>query len=440
MTSTSPDLRTTVAADKTERWHRLRQAALTLFEERGFAAVSIDDIAAAAGVSRRTFFNHFETKAGALFDPAPGEAAQVAELLAREVGADPWAALTRALKAYLAEELRTVSARRRILAGQPELNRFLLLANMYFEESVLAWLGGRGITGLHARAMSSMALACVREAFTAWDAESGQARLFELLDQLFALAAAGTAAIRATGAADRVTDRTTGRITDGATNRATGRTTERDRDRATPKAGQTRSRILLTAERLFAEHGVFAVSNRQISEAAGQGNNAAVGYHFGTKSDLLRAIVDDHTTRLERIRERLLRDRGDSTELRDWVACVVLPFTDHLSSLGTPSWYARLAAQIMTEPRLRELVAGGLHDAPGFHTVVAGLHRCLPGLPPELRRRRDDMARTLLVHTCAHRERTLPMDADAARAAWEATAAELMDAVEGLYLAPASSH
>ncbi|MEV0038015.1 TetR family transcriptional regulator, partial [Streptomyces sp. NPDC050804] len=43
----------------------------------------------------------------------------------------------------------------------------------------------------------------------------------------------------------------------------------------------TRELILVTAERLFAEHGVFAVSNRQVSEAAGQGNNAAVGYHFG---------------------------------------------------------------------------------------------------------------------------------------------------------------
>ncbi|UBU18964.1 TetR family transcriptional regulator [Nonomuraea gerenzanensis] len=206
------------------------------------------------------------------------------------------------------------------------------------------------------------------------------------------------------------------------------------------KAGQTRSRILLTAERLFAEHGVFAVSNRQVSEAAGQGNNAAVGYHFGTKADLLHAIVEHHTTQLEQIRARLLRANGDSPELRDWVACVVLPFTEHLSDLGSPSWYARLAAQIMTEPQLRELAATGLHDAPHFYAVVAGLHRCLPALPPELRRRRDDMARTLLVHTCAAREHTLPDDADAARAAWSATAAELIDAVEGLYLAPATSH
>ncbi|WP_345577017.1 TetR/AcrR family transcriptional regulator [Nonomuraea rosea] len=419
MTSTSPGTRTTVAADKAGRWHRLRQAALTLFEQRGFDAVSIDDIAAAAGVSRRTFFNHFDTKAGALFDPALGEAAQVADLLAREVGADPWVALTRALKAYLTAEHRTVSARRRILAGQPELNRYLLLANMHFEESILGWLGDRGITGLRARAMSSMALVCVRESFMAWDSEGGPARLFEILDQMFALAAAGTATI-------------------GAASAASAARTDPAADRTTAKAGQTRSRILLTAERLFAEHGVFAVSNRQISEAAGQGNNAAVGYHFGTKADLLHAIVGHHTTQMERMRDHLLRARRDSTDLRDWVACVVLPFTEHLSSLGTPSWYARLAAQIMTEPQLRELAAAGLHDAPNFYAVVGGLHRCLPALSPELRRRRDDMARTLLVHTCARRESTLPADADAARAAWSATAAELIDAIEGLYLAPAT--
>ena len=45
----------------------------------------------------------------------------------------------------------------------------------------------------------------------------------------------------------------------------------------------TRELLLNTAERLFAEHGVAAVSNRQICEAAGQGNNYAIGYHFGSR-------------------------------------------------------------------------------------------------------------------------------------------------------------
>ena len=56
----------------------------------------------------------------------------------------------------------------------------------------------------------------------------------------------------------------------------------------------TRELILTTAERLFAEYGIEVVSNRQISEAAGQGNNAAVNYHFGTKADLVRAIMAGH--------------------------------------------------------------------------------------------------------------------------------------------------
>ena len=58
------------------------------------------------------------------------------------------------------------------------------------------------------------------------------------------------------------------------------------------RASSTQEAILVAAERLFAEHGVFAVSNRQVSEAAGQGNNAAVGYHFGT-NDYALFMQDD---------------------------------------------------------------------------------------------------------------------------------------------------
>ena len=74
----------------------------------------------------------------------------------------------------------------------------------------------------------------------------------------------------------------------------TARTVRADR------ASSTQEAILKAAERLYAEHGVFAVSNRQVSEAAGQGNNAAVGYHFGTKTDLVRAIEQKHRASIER--------------------------------------------------------------------------------------------------------------------------------------------
>ncbi|GLY04427.1 MULTISPECIES: TetR/AcrR family transcriptional regulator [Actinoplanes] len=197
----------------------------------------------------------------------------------------------------------------------------------------------------------------------------------------------------------------------------------------------TRTRILDTAERLFAEHGVFSVSNRQISEAAGQGNNTAVGYHFGTKEDLVRAVVRRHATPMEEIRRRLFLGYAESTALRDWVTCIVQPFTDHLASLGTPSWYARFGAQIMTEPKLRDLAAIEMHGAPLLREVTERLHACLPGLSPELLRERDYMVHALVVHYCARREQTLPPGTEGD---WPATTIAIIDAVEGLYRAPSS--
>lgn len=44
----------------------IRAAALTLTKERGYAAMTVDDVAALAGVSRRTVFNHFSSKADLL--------------------------------------------------------------------------------------------------------------------------------------------------------------------------------------------------------------------------------------------------------------------------------------------------------------------------------------------------------------------------------------
>ena len=56
---------------KLETRRALMLAALELFTDRGYENVTVDEIAAAANVSTRTFFRYFEQKADAIFEQQP---------------------------------------------------------------------------------------------------------------------------------------------------------------------------------------------------------------------------------------------------------------------------------------------------------------------------------------------------------------------------------
>ena len=198
----------------------------------------------------------------------------------------------------------------------------------------------------------------------------------------------------------------------------------------------TREAILTAAEKLFAEHGVFAVSNRQVSEAAGQGNNAAVGYHFGTKTDLIRAIVRRHNEQVERICQDMLDRAAKPASLRDWVDCLVRPLAQHLTELGSPTTYARFSAQLMPDPSHRDLVSEESLGSSSVLRIIEGLNRELPDMPEGVRVERNAMARQLIVHMFAERERALADGAPTPHPTWDAMATSLVDAITGLMLAP----
>ncbi|MBT2233661.1 TetR/AcrR family transcriptional regulator [Nonomuraea sp. NEAU-A123] len=202
------------------------------------------------------------------------------------------------------------------------------------------------------------------------------------------------------------------------------------------RGGATRELILATAERLYAEHGVHAVSNRQISEAAGQGNSAAVGYHFGTKADLVRAIARKHADQMEELRMWMVADAAGSTDVRDWVACLVRPFIRHLAAQGSPTWYARFRAQVMADPALYQITIEESLPSPSLRLLVDGLNRCISDLPPEVREARWAMARHVIVHMCVERERALAEGTPTLQPSWDDLAASLIDAIVGLWLAP----
>jgi AcrR family transcriptional regulator len=90
----------------------------------------------------------------------------------------------------------------------------------------------------------------------------------------------------------------------------------------------TRELILVTAERLFAESGIAAVSLRDVATAAGQKNNAAVHYHFGDKENLVKEIalyrvklIEEKSTEMQ----AKLHSGRNPPQVADYVRSFVLP-------------------------------------------------------------------------------------------------------------------
>ncbi|GIF25483.1 AcrR family transcriptional regulator [Actinoplanes tereljensis] len=202
-------------------------------------------------------------------------------------------------------------------------------------------------------------------------------------------------------------------------------------DAATPRrrvradAAATQALLLRTAEKLFAERGVHAVSNRQIAEAAGQGSNSAVGYHIGTKADLVAAIIRTHAVPMDLYRARMLDGVPGAPRAR--IACVVLPLTRHLAELGTPSWYARCSAQILIDPVLRTVAVRSATSTPAMSRAMEVLLEVVPPAAVP----RIEMIGHLIVHTCADHERDLAAG-HAAPGSWPRTGRLLIDAIADL--------
>ena len=61
-----------------------------------------------------------------------------------------------------------------------------------------------------------------------------------------------------------------------------------------PDASTTRDRLLDAAAHEFAEQGVWNASLIEVTRRAGQRNRAALRYHFGTREDVLCAVLERH--------------------------------------------------------------------------------------------------------------------------------------------------
>ncbi len=169
-------------------------------------------------------------------------------------------------------------------------------------------------------------------------------------------------------------------------------------------ANTTAHKLLLTAERLFAEEGLDALSTRRISSEAGQRNNSALQYHFGSKEALLEALLEYRQGPINRRRMVLLealQAQGRDTELLALVEAMVLPYLELLAGEEQDSYYLSLVSQLHSQQRQPLLFGVGHERGRSLRLLAEWLTRALAPLPEASCHLRLELAGLALVHTAA---------------------------------------
>jgi AcrR family transcriptional regulator len=110
-------------------------------------------------------------------------------------------------------------------------------------------------------------------------------------------------------------------------------------------ASVTRARLIAAGARLFATQGIHGAQMRDVVRDAGQANDSAVHYHFGSRVGLLAAICQLHIDAMEPERKRRLDAQGGDPSLATVVADLVEPTADQLRS-QEGRYFLRITAQL----------------------------------------------------------------------------------------------
>lgn len=177
----------------------IQRAALTVVQEQGLEAATVDEISRVAGVSPRTFFNYFPAKEDALLGEPPTLAGnEAAEWFVQDRGAilDGLCRLIIAGSAEVTSDPELVSQRRTIGKRYPEIGA-RRLANLHHFEQELTELVTRRLGAEYpdmsesdvadrSRLLALTAFAFARHAWFRWiDQTEGTRDLTELVAESF---------------------------------------------------------------------------------------------------------------------------------------------------------------------------------------------------------------------------------------------------------------
>jgi len=181
------------------------RAALALFARQGYDDTTVDDIAAAVGISRRTFFRYFESKPDVVWGEFDAELGRLRDRLAEAPGDEPLMDVLRrsviATNRFGAGELDELRIRMVLISTVPTLVAHSAVRYEAWCEVVAAFAAGRlggSPDDLGPQTVARAALGAAMAAFACWardedgDLVAEVDRAFRLLATGFADASGGT--------------------------------------------------------------------------------------------------------------------------------------------------------------------------------------------------------------------------------------------------------
>jgi AcrR family transcriptional regulator len=182
---------------------RLEKAAMELFQERGYVETTVEDIAARAGLTERTFFRYFADKREVLFSGSKElEESIVDGIEGAPPEQSPLGAVTSALEAAASllqdrRDLLFVRARHALVTKHTDIQERELMKMASLAMAVTKALHGRGVSEPAASVAAEAGIAVFKIGFERWVKERKPrdfaAHIRAAVDALRAVAAEGKA-------------------------------------------------------------------------------------------------------------------------------------------------------------------------------------------------------------------------------------------------------
>lgn len=169
---------------------------------------------------------------------------------------------------------------------------------------------------------------------------------------------------------------------------------------------------MAAAEKLFATDGIESAQLRDIIRAAGQANDSAVHYHFGSRFGLLVAICEGHIAAMEPERRELLDElaaEGRRDDLTALVTALVIPTVRKLDT-QSGRYFLRIMVQLAGRIGLQTGAPSPVLGTALFEELTLLRQLCASTVPAEVADER--LQAMIFLFTAALAERARQLDAE----------------------------